>query len=107
VKVQSRKHRIRKNDQVQIIAGKDRGKSGRVLRIDHSQGRVVVEGLNMVRKAMRPKGQNQKGGINSVEAALDLSNVMVLCKKCGPTRTGFRMEKEQMVRFCRKCGEQL
>jgi len=107
VKLESKKHRIRKNDQVQIMAGKDRGKSGRVLRIDHSKGRVVVEGLNMVRKATRAKGQNQKGGISSVEAALDLSNVMVLCKKCGPTRTGYRMEKEQKVRFCRKCGEQL
>ena len=107
MKLENKKHRIRKNDQVQIIAGKDRGKSGRVLRIDHAKGRVVVEGLNMVRKAIRPKGQNQKGGINSVEAALDLSNVMILCKKCGPTRTGYRMEKEQKVRFCRKCGEQV
>jgi len=60
------KYKIKKNDQVQITAGKDRGKSGRVLRVDRSRGRVVIEGLNMVKKAIRPRGQNQKGGISSV-----------------------------------------
>jgi large subunit ribosomal protein L24 len=101
------KYKIKKNDQVQIMAGKDRGKSGRVLRVDRDRGRVVVEGLNMVKKAIRPRGQNQKGGITSVEAALAISNVQVLCKKCGPTRIGLRTEKDQKVRFCKKCGEQL
>jgi large subunit ribosomal protein L24 len=89
------------------MAGKDRGKSGRVLRVDREQGRVVVEGLNMVKKAIRPRGQNQKGGITSVEAALAISNVQIVCKKCGPTRMGLRMEKEQKVRFCKKCGGEL
>jgi large subunit ribosomal protein L24 len=101
------KYKIKKNDQVQIMTGKDRGKSGRVLRVDRDRGRVVVEGLNMVKKAIRPRGQNQKGGITSLEAALAISNVQILCKKCGPTRIGLRTEKEQKVRFCRKCGEQL
>jgi large subunit ribosomal protein L24 len=101
------KYKIKKNDQVQIMAGKDRGKSGRVLRIDRERGRVVIEGLNMVKKAVRPRGQNQKGGISSVEAALAISNVQILCKKCGPTRIGLRMEKDQKVRFCKKCEGQL
>jgi large subunit ribosomal protein L24 len=101
------KVKLKKNDQVMIITGKDRGKSGRILRIDRDKGRVVVEGLNMVKKAVRPKGQNQKGGIQSVEAPLAISNVQVLCKKCGPTRVGLRLENEQKVRFCRKCGEVL
>jgi large subunit ribosomal protein L24 len=101
------KYKIKKNDQVQIMAGKDRGKSGRVLRVDREQGRVVVEGLNMVKKAIRPRGQNQKGGITSVEAALAISNVQIVCKKCGPTRMGLRMEKERKVRFCKKCGGEL
>ncbi len=101
------KYKIKKNDQVQIMAGKDRGKSGRVLRVDRDRGRVVVEGLNMVKKAIRPQGQNQKGGITSVEAALAISNVQVLCKKCGPTRIGLRKEKEEKVRFCKKCGGEL
>jgi len=101
------KYKIKKNDQVQITAGKDRGKSGRVLQVDRDRGRVVIEGLNMVKKAIRPRGQNQKGGISSVEAALAISNVQILCKKCGPTRIGLRMEQDQKVRFCKKCGEQL
>ena len=96
------KYKIRKNDQVQIMAGKDRGKSGRVLNVDRDRGRVVVEGLNMVKKAIRPRGQNQKGGISSIEAALSISNVQILCKKCGPTRIGLRLGKDQKVRFCKK-----
>ena len=101
------KYKIKKNDQVQIMTGKDRGKSGRVLRVDRDRGRVVVEGLNMVKKAIRPRGQNQKGGITSLEAPLAISNIQILCKKCGPTRIGLRTEKDQKVRFCKKCGEQL
>jgi len=101
------KVKIRKNDQVMVTAGKNRGKTGRVLRIDRVEGRVVIEGLNMVKKAMRPKGQNQKGGISSIEAPLALSNVQIVCKGCGPTRIGYRTDSEHKVRFCRKCGEVL
>jgi large subunit ribosomal protein L24 len=101
------KYKIKKNDQVQIVAGKDRGKSGRVLRVDRDRGRVVIEGLNMVKKAIRPRGQNQKGGITTVEAALAISNVQILCKKCGPTRIGMRTDKGGKVRFCKKCGGEL
>lgn len=101
------KVKIRKNDNVMITTGKDRGKTGRVLRIDRSAGRVVVEGLNMVKKAMRPKGQNQKGGISTIEAPLEMSNLQIVCKSCGPTRIGYRMENDRKARFCRKCGEVL
>jgi len=101
------KVKLKRNDQVMVTAGKDRGKTGRVLRIDRDEGRVVVEGLNMVKKAMRPKGQNQKGGISTVEAPLSLSNVQIVCKSCGPTRIGYRMDADRKVRFCRKCGEVL
>jgi large subunit ribosomal protein L24 len=101
------KYKFKKNDQVQIMFGKDRGKTGRLLRIDRDKGRVVVEGLNMVKKTMKPKGQQQKGGISTVEAALAISNVQILCKKCGPTRIGYRLTAEQKVRVCRKCGGEL
>ena len=100
------KYRLRKNDQVQVMFGKDRGKTGRLLRIDRDKGRVLVEGLNMVKKTMRPKGQ-QKGGINSVEAPLAISNVQIMCKKCGPTRIGYRVAGDQKTRICRKCGGEL
>ena len=101
------KYKFKKDDQVQIMFGKDRGKTGRLLRVDRDKGRVLVEGLNMVKKTMKPKGQQQKGGISTVEAALAISNVQILCKKCGPTRIGYRVTAEQKVRICRKCGGEL
>jgi large subunit ribosomal protein L24 len=104
---QKGKYKVRKNDQVQITVGKDRGKSGRILKVDRDRGRVVIEGLNMVSKAVRPKSQNEKGGIIQVEAPLHVSNVMIMCRKCGPTRVGYRFEGENKVRFCKKCGEAL
>ena len=99
--------KLRKNDHVQVMSGKDRGKSGRVVKIDHSKGRAVVEGLNLVKKAMKAKGQQQKGGISSVEAAIHLSNLQMVCKKCGPTRVGYKVEGERKLRICRKCGGEL
>ncbi|MBI9101269.1 MAG: 50S ribosomal protein L24 [Spirochaetales bacterium] len=99
--------KLKKEDTVQIISGKDKGKTGKVLRIDHDKSKVIVQGLNMVKKAMKPKSQNEKGGIIDVEAALDSSNVMILCKKCGPTRIGIKIDGDIKVRFCKKCGETL
>ena len=101
------KTRIRKNDQVMVTTGKDRGKTGRVLTIDRKAGRVVVEGLNMVKKAVRKKKQNDKGGITDVEASLHLSNVQVLGKNGRPDRIGYRIEGEKKVRFRKKTGDAL
>jgi len=101
------KYKLRKNDTVKVISGKERGKTGRVLRIDQEKGRAVVEGINMVKKAIRPSSQNKKGGITSIEAAVHTANLMIVCKKCGPVRIGRKIEGGQKIRFCRKCGEQL
>ncbi len=101
------KTKLKKGDQVQIIAGKDKGKKGRVLRIDRMTERVIVEGLNMVKKTQRPKSQNDKGGIIEIEAAVAASNIMVICKKCGPTRIGINVDGDSKSRVCRKCGEVL
>ena len=101
------KTKLKKGDQVQIITGKDKGKTGRVLRIDRITNRVIVEGLNMVKKTKRPKNQNDKGGIIEIEAPLAISNVMILCKKCGVTRVGFKTDEGKKIRVCRKCGEAL
>ena len=101
------KTKLKKGDQVQIIAGKDKGKKGRVLRIDRMTERVIVEGLNMVKKTQRPKSQNDKGGIIEIEAALAASNLMMICKKCGPTRIGIKVDGDSKSRVCRKCGEAL
>lgn len=101
------KIRLKKEDNVQVIAGKEKGKSGRVLRIDTEKGRVIIQGINMVKKAKRPKGQNEKGGIVDIEAPVAISNVMILCKKCGPTRIGYAFDGDAKVRKCKKCGETL
>jgi large subunit ribosomal protein L24 len=101
------KMKLKRDDTVKIVSGKDRGKTGRVLKIDAQKGRVIVQGLNMVRKAVKARSQNDKGGIIDVEAAFAISNVMIVCKKCGPTRIGYALDNGEKKRICRKCGEAL
>lgn len=99
--------RVKKNDDIKVVAGKNKGKTGRVLRVDQIKGRVLVEGVNLVKKAVRKKQQNDRGGIIEIEAPIHVSNVMILCKKCGPVRTSYRIDNDKKVRFCKKCGEVL
>jgi len=99
--------KLRKNDTVKVIAGREKGKSGRVIRIDREKMRAVVEGLNMVKKAVKQKKQNQKAGITSVEAPLPVGKLMIVCKKCGPTRIGYVVSESGKKRVCRKCGGDL
>ena len=99
--------KLKRDDTVEIIAGKDKGKSGKVLQINRDNGRVIVQGLNMVKKAVKPKRQNEKGGIIDVEASLAISNVMIVCRKCGPSRIGIDVSGKEKKRVCRKCGEEL
>ncbi|MBL8966266.1 MAG: 50S ribosomal protein L24 [Spirochaetaceae bacterium] len=101
------KYKLRKEDLVQVIAGKDKGKQGKVVKLDREKGRVIVAGVNMVKKAMKKRKQTDRGGIVEIEAALQISNVMIVCKKCGPTRIGYKIEGETKKRVCRKCGEAL
>ena len=99
------KYKIKKNDTVKVVCGKDKGKTGKVVKIDTDKGRVVVQGVNLVKKAMKPKSQNEKGGIVSIEAAMDISNVRAICKKCGPTRLGYKVDGKEKTRICKKCGD--
>jgi large subunit ribosomal protein L24 len=106
------KFKLKKEDTVQVIAGKDKGKRGRILKILRDKDRLVVEGVNIVKKARKRRNQQDRGGIVEVEAAIHSSNVMAVCKKCGPTRIGYRLEqnsgeKPGKTRICRKCGEAL
>ena len=97
---------IRKNDNVVVIAGKDRGKRGRVLRLVPGKNRLIVEGVNFVKKHTRPNpGQNVKGGIVERESPFHVSNVQLVCPECGAaTRIGRRLLGDgRMVRICRKC----
>lgn len=101
------KYKLKKDDLVQVIAGKEKGKSGKILKIDREKGKVLVAGLNMVKKARKPRRQGEKGGIVDIEAPMDISNVMIVCKKCGPTRIGIEGTGDKKVRKCKKCGEVL
>ena len=103
------KFKLRKDDTVQIIAGKDKGKKGRILKIIRDKDRVIVEGANLVKKAQKKRKQQDRGGIAEIEAAIHSSNLMIVCKKCGPTRIGYKLDTNQAqnhkTRICKKCGE--
>jgi len=101
------KFKLKKEDSVQIITGKDKGKRGRILKILRDKDRVVVEGANIVKKAKKRRNQQDRGGIIEVEAAIHSSNVAIICKKCGPTRIGYKVNGKDKTRICRKCGEAL
>jgi large subunit ribosomal protein L24 len=104
--------KIRKDDRVQVIAGTDVGAEGRVLEVLPRKGRVIVEGVNRVtrhEKVRMNRRGGQEGGIAHKEAAIDISNVALLCPTDGPTRIGYRIEEGTgaKVRICRKCGTEL
>ena len=101
---------IKKNDQVHVMSGKDRGKIGKVLKVFPDKQRAIVEGLNFVQKHTRPNPQkNIKGGILPKEASIHLSNLMVVCKRCNKhARVGFSvMQDGRKARVCKKCNELL
>jgi large subunit ribosomal protein L24 len=96
---------VRKGDSVVVIAGKEKGKRGRVLRLLTGAGRVVIERVNMVKRHTKPKGQVMQGGIIDKEMPIHVSNVALWCKECGATRIGYRFDDEGAKhRTCRKCG---
>lgn len=98
---------VRKDDLVQVIAGKDAGKKGKILSVDPRQGRVIVEGINIVKRHMKPTQVNPQGGITEIEAPLASSNVMLFCEKCNaPARINKKFLTDgQKVRVCNRCGE--
>lgn len=103
-----KKYRIRKDDKVMVIAGKDAGKIGKVLKLLPKKDAVLVEKVNMVKRHMRPNPYAQQpGGIVEKEMPLNVSNVMVVCDACGkPTKVGYKYTEDgKKVRFCKKCNE--
>ena len=99
------KVKIHRNDTVEVIAGKEKGKRGEVVKVLREENKVIIRGLNMVKKAMRKRSQQDQGGIAEVEAPISVSNVMILCKKCGKTRIAYEIKDGKKGRICRKCGE--
>ena len=96
--------KIKKGDTVKVIAGKDKDKEGKVIAVNHKEGKVFVEGVNMITKHTKPSAANQNGGIVHQEGPIDASNVMLM-HNGKATRVGFKMEGDKKVRFAKKTGE--
>jgi len=96
--------KIIKGDNVLITSGKDKGKTGKILRAFPKEMKILVEGVNLKKKHVRPKKEGEKGQIVDIPAPVDVSNVKIICPKCGKaTRIGYKIEKDQKLRVCRKC----
>jgi large subunit ribosomal protein L24 len=100
--------KIKKGDTVLIISGKDKGRKGKVLEALPRQNKIVVEGVNIVKKHRRPKSEKEKGQVVEIAKPIDFSNVKLVCPKCGqPTRVGYRLTEKGKYRICKKCQQEL
>lgn len=99
---------IKKGDNLLVILGKDRGKTGACERVIPRKNKVVISGINLVKKHTRPTRRNPKGGISEIPAPIHASNVMIICKKCGKkTRIGKKILAKKKIRICRACSEEI
>ena len=103
------KMNVKKGDKVQVLSGKDKGAQGEVLRAFPREGKVIVEGVAIVKKAQRPTQENQNGGFKEMEAKIDVSNVMLVCPGCkAATRVAHRFDEAgKKHRVCKKCGKDI
>ena len=100
--------KIRKGDNVQVLSGNDKGKTGEVLEVIPAANKIIVKGINIRKKHVKPRKQGEEGGIIPVECAIHASKVNVVCPKCGKaTRIGYEIEKDQKVRVCKKCNAKI
>ena len=99
---------VRKDDKVVVLSGRDKGKEGKVLSAMPKEDKVIVEGVSVASKHVKPKKQGEQGGIIKVETPIYASKVMVVCPKCGkPTRVAHKIEGDKKIRACKKCGAAL
>ena len=97
--------KIKKGGTVKVLSGNDKGKTGEVLEIIPKTNKLIVKGVNVRKKHTKPRKQGETGGINSVECAIHSAKVNVVCPKCGKaTKIGYKVEKDEKVRICKKCG---
>lgn len=101
------KIKLKKDDKVKVVTGKDKGKIGKVIKIDRKRNRLIVENINIVKRHSRPSAQNRQGGIIEREAPVHISNVMMMCSKClEAARVGSKvLEDGKKVRVCKRCNE--
>ena len=101
------KMKLRKGDTVRVIAGKDIGKEGAVMRVLPKVNKVIVDGVNVAKKHQKPTRATQQGGIIDKDMPIHASNVMIVCPKCGPSRIGYKLTGDEKARVCKKCGADL
>ena len=100
--------KIRKGDRVTVLQGKDRGKSGEVMRAMPRHNKVIVEGVNISKRHSRPRRGTMQGGIIDKDMPMHVASVAIICSNCGPTRIGYRQDEQgRKIRVCRKCGGDL
>lgn len=100
--------KLRKGDTVKVLSGNDKGKTGEVMEIIPKTNKIIVKGVNIRKKHIKPRKQGEEGGIVSVECAIHSAKVNVVCPKCGKaTKVGYVIEKGEKVRVCKKCGAKL
>lgn len=100
--------RIKKGDTVLIISGKDKGKKGKILEVLSKEEKILVEGVNLMKKHQKPKKTGEKGQIIQLPKPIDVSNVKLICLKCGkPTRIGYKIVEKKKYRTCKKCGQEI
>lgn len=100
--------KIKKNDKVFIEVGKDNGKTGQVKAVLKDNGRIIVEGINIVKKHIKPKGKEKVGGITEMEASINASNVMIVCPNCSKkTRVSYKISGKTKERICKKCNQSI
>ena len=100
--------RIKKGDNVEVLSGNDKGKKGEVLEVLPKDNKIIVKGVNVRKRHVKPRKQGDEGGIISVECAINSSKVNVVCPKCGKaTKVGYSEEKDKKIRVCKKCGAKL
>ncbi|HLN18939.1 MAG TPA: 50S ribosomal protein L24 [Patescibacteria group bacterium] len=100
--------KIKKNDTVKMLTGKDREKTGKVLRVFSDERKITVENLNMIKKHKRPRREGEKGQRVEIPRRVDISNVALVCPKCNKiTRIGYRISGETKTRFCKKCKAEI
>ena len=100
--------KIKKNDTIQMMSGKDRGKKGKVMRVYPERASILVENLNLAKKHVRPKKQGEKGQIVAIPKPFSVSRVMLVCPKCGQlARVGYKLSEGGKLRICKKCGQEI
>ena len=100
--------KLKKNDNVMILAGKDKSKSGVIERVFLSEGKIVVKGIGLAKKHVKPSKKNPQGGIIEINQKINASNAMIICAACGKaTKIGYKVSEKGKIRICKKCGQSL